>query len=92
MKLMKLHISLDTVAVVDDSVLINTGGIVTVVPHFACSVLRETIDNIPDEDIEVDVTEIKNKDDLPSGWDINALPFMDKQDRSIKTILKEGLR
>jgi len=91
-KLMKMRIMLETVALVTDKDVFRCeldGRWLAPKPDFTCRVLRETIDNIPREDIAGDMTEIKSKEDLPYRWQMGSIPFMGKDDRSIKQILEE---
>lgn len=91
-KLMKMRITVETVALVDDDDVIISGldgSIIGPEPDFSYRVLRETTENIPHEDIDVDMTEIKSKADLPYRWGMESLPFMGKDDSTIKQLLEE---
>lgn len=91
-KLVKLHIELDTVALVSkEDLLYNPDGfLLGVQPHFASRALRETVGNVPDTDIEVSLEEIKEEKDLPKGWEMTCIPFFEKENRTIRDILEQS--
>jgi hypothetical protein len=88
---MKLHIELDTVAVVkkEDLLYSPDGTLLGVQPPFASRILRETVGNVPDTDIRVSLEEIKGEKDLPQDWEMNCIPFFEEEDRTIRDILEQ---
>lgn len=84
--LYKMKLTVETVAIVETKDMSSDKS--SVHPYFAADVLRETIENVPHEDIKVELEEIKNEKDLPKGWSIRCLPFMGDNGTTIRTILE----
>ena len=91
---MKLAITIETVALIEDKEFLKyPSGDSYINPDIISKLLKENLDNyIPDEDVTVDSTVIKEEKDLPSGWSLDAIPFLDNEDRTIKTFLKGAIQ
>lgn len=81
-----MKLTVETVVIIETKEMSSDKS--SVHSYFAADVLRETIENIPHEDIKVELQEIKSEKDLPEGWSIQCLPFMGDNQSTIKHYLK----